>query len=78
MEPRDLIEANVNAIVDHPENVSVTEIKGERTIVIELRVDPEDIGKVIGRQGKTAQALRTLLNAAGMKIGKRFMLEILE
>jgi len=78
MDPRKLIEANVHAIVDHNEQVAVEEVSGERTTVIELRVDPRDIGKVIGRNGKTATALRTILNAAGMKLGKRYMLEILE
>lgn len=78
MDPYQLIEENIKAIVDHPENVQIKEVTGERTTVVELRVDPADIGKVIGRQGKTAMALRTLLNAAGMKEGKRYMLEILE
>lgn len=78
MDPRTLIEANVKAIVDYTDSVSVEEISGERTTVIELRVDQRDLGKVIGRGGKTATALRTLLNASGMKIGKRYMLEILE
>jgi uncharacterized protein len=76
--PKELIEMNIKSIVDCPENVEVQEVKGERTTVIELRVDPADIGKVIGRHGKTATALRTILNAAGMKLGKRYMLEILE
>ena len=78
MQPHELIEVNVKAIVDHPDSVSVREVSGERTTVVELRVDSRDIGKVIGREGKTAQALRVVLNAAGMKVGKRYMLEILE
>jgi len=64
--------------VDNPEDVQVTEVEGEQTTVLELRVRNEDLGKVIGRQGRTARAIRTLLSAAGMKIRKRFVLEILE
>jgi len=64
--------------VDNPEDVSVAEVEGEQTTVLELRVRNEDLGKVIGRQGRTARAIRTLLAAAGMKVNKRFVLEILE
>lgn len=64
--------------MDNPDKVSVTEVDGEKTTVFELRVDPNDLGKVIGKQGKTARAMRTILSAAGTKIGKRCVLEILE
>ncbi|MCC6346080.1 MAG: KH domain-containing protein [Nitrospirales bacterium] len=73
-----LIEAMAKALVDKPEEVKVTEIDGEKTIVYELRVSPSDLGKVIGKQGKTARSMRTILGAAGTKIGKRCVLEILE
>lgn len=75
---KSLIEAMAKALVDKPESVSVSEVDGERTTVFELRVDPNDLGKVIGKQGKTARAMRTILSAAGTKIGKRCVLEILE
>ncbi len=75
---KDLLVEIAKALVDSPEDVSVTEIEGEQTTVLELRVSNEDLGKVIGRQGRTARALRTLLSAAGMKVQKRFVLEILE
>ena len=73
-----LLEEIARALVDHPEEVRVAEVEGEQTCVLELRVRQEDLGKVIGRQGRTARAIRTLLAAAGMKLGKRFVLEILE
>ena len=75
---KDLLEEIAKALVDTPEDVQVTEVSGEQTTVLELRVRSEDLGKVIGRQGRTARAIRTLLSAAGMKIHKRFVLEILE
>ncbi len=75
---KDLIEHIAKALVDNPEEVSVAEVEGERTTVIELRVAQTDLGKVIGKEGKTARAMRTILNAAGTKIGKRCVLEILE
>ena len=75
---KDLLEEIAKALVDSPEDVQVTEVEGEQTTVLELRVRNEDLGKVIGRQGRTARAIRTLLSAAGMKIHKRFVLEILE
>jgi hypothetical protein len=64
--------------VDHPEEVQVRPVDGSQVTVLELRVHPEDLGKVIGRQGRTAKAVRTLLGAAGMKAKKRYTLEILE
>ncbi|MBI5694336.1 MAG: KH domain-containing protein [Nitrospirae bacterium] len=75
---KSLIEQIAKALVDHPESVSVSEVEGEKTTVIELRVEQTDLGKVIGKEGKTARAMRTILNAAGTKIGKRCVLEILE
>jgi hypothetical protein len=64
--------------VDHPDEVQVKSLEGSQVTVLELRVHPEDLGKVIGRQGRTAKAMRTLLGAGGMKMRKRFTLEILE
>ncbi len=75
---KDLLVEIAKSLVDHPDDVDVTEIEGEQTTVLELRVNNDDLGKVIGRQGRTARALRTLLSAAGMKVNKRFVLEILE
>jgi predicted RNA-binding protein YlqC (UPF0109 family) len=75
---RQVVETVAKALVDFPDEVTVREIDGEATIVLELRVAPQDLGKVIGKQGRTARALRTLLRAAGMKLRKRFVLEILE
>ncbi|OGQ03040.1 MAG: RNA-binding protein [Deltaproteobacteria bacterium RBG_19FT_COMBO_58_16] len=75
---KDLIEYIAKALVDNPEQVRVTEIEGERISVIELAVAREDLGKVIGKQGQTARALRTILTAASMKIKRRSVLEILE
>ena len=66
------------ALVDNPEVVEVSEIEGERTSVMELRVAKEDLGKVIGKQGKTAKAMRTILSAASAKLRKRTVLEIIE
>ena len=75
---KELIEIIAKALVDQPEKVEVKEVGGESTIVLELRVAQPDLGKVIGRQGRTARAIRTILGAAGMKLRKRFVLEILE
>lgn len=77
-ELKDLIEYVSKALVDMPENVTVNEIEGEQTTVIELKVDKSDLGKVIGKQGRTARALRTILNAASTKLKKRSVLEIIE
>lgn len=73
-----LIEMIAKALVDSPDEVVVSEVEGEQTTVLELRVAQSDLGKVIGKQGRTARAIRTLLGAAGMKLRKRFVLEILE
>ncbi len=75
---KELIEMIARALVDNPDEVSVTEVEGEQTTVLELRVAQTDLGKVIGKQGRTARAIRTLLGASGMKLRKRFVLEILE
>lgn len=77
-ELKSLIEHITKALVDVPEAVEVREIKGEQTTVIELKVDKTDLGKVIGKQGRTAKAIRTLLNAASTKLRMRAVLEILE
>ncbi|HJZ51267.1 MAG: KH domain-containing protein [Candidatus Acidiferrales bacterium] len=73
-----LVEDIAKALVDHPDQVQVRAVEGEQVTVLELRVAPDDLGKVIGRQGRTAKSIRTLLGAAGMKLKKRFTLEILE
>jgi len=73
-----LVELIAKALVDKPEEVSVRAVAGEQVKVLELRVDPSDLGKVIGKKGRTAKSIRALLGAAGMKLKKRFTLEILE
>jgi predicted RNA-binding protein YlqC (UPF0109 family) len=73
-----LIEDIAKALVDIPEEVTINEIEGEQTTVLELKVAPSDLGKVIGKQGRTARSIRTILGAAGMKLNRRFTLEILE
>ncbi len=75
---KELVEAIARALVDNPEQVQVRAVEGEQVTVLELRVHPDDLGKVIGRQGRTAKSMRTILGAAGMKLKKRLTLEILE
>jgi len=75
---RELVEDIAKALVDEPDQVAVKEVAGEQTTVLELRVAPEDLGKVIGKQGRTARSIRTLLGAVSMKLNRRFTLEILE
>ena len=75
---KDLIEQIAKALVDSPDEVSVRTIEGQQVTVLELRVATTDLGKVIGKQGRTARSIRTILGAAGMKLKKRFTLEILE
>jgi len=75
---RDLVASIAKALVDHPDQVLVSEIEGEQTSVIELKVAKEDLGKVIGKQGRTARAMRVILSAASTKLHKRTVLEILE
>jgi predicted RNA-binding protein YlqC (UPF0109 family) len=75
---KDLVTEIARALVDIPDEVTVREVQGEQVTVLELRVAPSDLGKVIGKQGRTARSIRTLLGAAGMKLNRRFTLEILE
>jgi len=75
---KELVEYIAKALVDNPDAVKVNEVEGEQTSVLELKVSKEDLGKVIGRQGRTARAMRTILNAASTKLRKRSVLEILE
>ena len=75
---KELVEVIARALVDRPDEVQVRAVEGSQVTVLELRVHPEDLGKVIGRQGRTAKAVRTLLMAAGVKVRKRFTLEIVE
>ena len=75
---KELVKFIAQSLVDNPEQVQVNEIEGEQTSVIELKVAKEDLGKVIGKQGRTARAMRTILSAASTKIRKRAALEILE
>ena len=75
---KELVEAIARSLVDHPEDVEVKSVDGSQVTVLELRMHPEDLSKVIGRQSRTAKAIRTLLGASGMKLHKRFTLEILE
>lgn len=75
---KELVEAIAKALVDHPEEVQVKSLEGPQATVFELRVHPEDLGKVIGRQGRTAKALRTILGASSVKAKKRMALEIIE
>jgi len=75
---KNLILTMVKALVDRPDEVDLQEVEGEKTTVLELRVAKEDLGKVIGKQGKTAKAMRTILNATATKLKKRAVLEIIE
>ena len=75
---KELVEQIAKALVDSPDEVSVRAVEGEQVTVLELRVAQGDLGKVIGKQGRTARSIRTILGAAGMKLKKRFTLEILE
>lgn len=75
---KDLIVYIAKSLVDFPEKVVVAQIEGEKTVVYELRVGQGDLGKIIGKEGRTAKAIRTIITAASMKAGKRAVLEILE
>jgi len=75
---KDLVEFVAKALVDEVGKIEITEITGNQTIVFELKVAKEDIGKVIGRQGKTADAIRTILNCAAAKLQKRYILQIID
>jgi uncharacterized protein len=78
MNIKELIEYIAKALVDHPDQVRVSEVEGEKTSVMELSVAKEDLGKVIGKQGRTAKAMRVILGAASAKVKKHFVLEIIE
>ncbi len=75
---KELVERIIKEIVDNPDKVQVEEIKGEMTTILEVSVAPSDMGKVIGREGRTAKAIRTILNAAGMRINRRIEYEIID
>ena len=75
---KEVVEIIARTLVDHPDEVTVREFEAETGVVVELRVDPKDLGKVIGKQGRTARAMRTLLRAAGLKARRKIILEIVE
>ena len=75
---KELVELIAKALVDNPDQVQVSVLDGEQSSIIELKVAPDDVGKVIGKQGRNAQAIRTILGAAGMKMKKRLTMEIIE
>jgi predicted RNA-binding protein YlqC (UPF0109 family) len=75
---KDLLQEVAKALVDHPDQVEVSEVEGEQTTVFELKVAKEDLGKIIGKEGRTARSLRTLIGAASAKLKKRSVLEIIE
>ena len=75
---QELVELIAKALVDDPDKVVVTQLQGEQTTILELKVAQEDLGKVIGKQGRTARAIRIILSAAGMKEKRRYNLEIIE
>jgi uncharacterized protein len=75
---KSLVEYMAKSLVDKPDEVEVNEVVGEQTTVVELKVSKEDLGKVIGKQGRTARSMRTILNAASTKLNKRSVLEIVE
>ncbi len=75
---KELVEFIARSLVDNPDAVKLNEVEGEKASIIELRVDQSDLGKVIGKQGRTAKAIRTILNASGIKSGKKVVLDIVE
>ena len=75
---QELVELIAKSLVDNPDKVVVSQLEGEQTTILELKVAPDDLGKVIGKQGRTARAIRVILGAAGMKLKRRFNLEIIE
>jgi hypothetical protein len=74
---KELIKHIVQALVDHPEQIAISEVEGKQSTVLEIKVAKEDVGKIIGKQGRTAQAIRTILNAASAKAKKRTIIEII-
>ncbi len=75
---KELVEILAKALVDHPEEVEVKRVEGEKSVILELKVSPEDMGKVIGKQGRIARAIRTVVKAAAAKEGKRVVVEIIQ
>ena len=75
---KELVESIAKALVDNPDKIQDSQIDGEQSSIIELKVAPEDVGKIIGKQGGNVQAIRVILGAAGMKLKKRFTLEIID
>ena len=75
---KELVELIARSLVDKPDEVQVSQLSGESSTIFELKVAPEDIGKVIGKQGRNAQAIRVILGAVGMKVKKRFSLDLIE
>ena len=75
---KELVELIAKSLVDNPGKVRVSQLDGEQSSILELKVAPEDVGKVIGKQGRNVQAIRVILSAAGMKLKKRFILELIE
>lgn len=75
---KELLEYLARALVDKPDSVEVTSVEGERSIILQLRVDPEDVGKVIGKKGRIAQAMRTLIKASATKEGRNAIVEIID
>ncbi len=78
MEIKELLEYLARALVDHPEDVKVREVEGEKTLILEMRVNKNDMGQIIGKNGQIAKAIRTILNAVGAKLGVRTVFEIVE
>ena len=78
MDFKELVEYMVKSLVDSPEDVEIHEVEGEKSTILELKVKKEDIGKVIGKHGRIARAIRTILNASATKLGKKVVLEILD
>ncbi|MBN2026183.1 MAG: KH domain-containing protein [Actinobacteria bacterium] len=75
---KDLLEYLAKALVDNPDSVEVTSVEGEKSIILQLRVDPEDVGKVIGKKGRIAQAMRTLIKASATREGRNAIVEIID
>ena len=78
MQERELVEFMVKSLVDSPDDVKINVIEGEKSTILELKVLSSDVGKVIGKHGRIAQAIRVIINASAMKVGKRIVLEILD